>query len=86
MHSGIVVVELKDKNSQFQQWKSFTDAIESKIASAGKAIERLAENVWLVNFQKSPSVLAWIVVTAERNDLTYKILQFDGEPQWLPVA
>ncbi|WP_156928815.1 hypothetical protein [Bradyrhizobium sp. th.b2] len=86
MHSAIIQIELPDRSQRGEDWSAFNDSIATKIRGSTKGVERLAENVWQVNFQIAPSALAWLVSTAERNRLSYKILPFAAEPQWLPVS
>ena len=82
MHSAIIVVE---ETSARADWSRFLDEIRKKLVDA-KGVDRLGENVWLVDFQKSPVALAWIVGFADRFGLVYKILPLADAPQWLPVA
>jgi hypothetical protein len=84
MHSALFVAGIPDIN-RYQGWIGFLGAIMPKFRSEENA-KRLSENVWLVNFQKSPSALSWLVTSAERHDIHFGILSFDEEPQWLPVG
>ncbi len=84
MHSALFVAGIPDFN-QHHHWIDFLGAVMTKIRSEENA-KRLSENVWLVNFQKSPSALSWLVTSAERHGIHFGILSFDEEPQWLPVG
>jgi hypothetical protein len=53
---------------------------------AQKGVQRLAENVWLLNFQEHPETLAALIDAAVRHQLPYGILQLDPAPQWLPAS
>ena len=86
MHSAIIHIELPDRSRDIESWSGFNDAVATKLRDSKKGVERLAENVWQVNFQTVPGALAWIVSTAERYGLTYKILPLDAEHRWLPVS
>jgi len=63
-------------------WDAFLADIFSKLRTA-KGVERLAENVWLAEFASEPTSLAWLVVSAEKSHIAYRILQFADAPQWL---
>jgi len=47
---------------------------------------RLAENVWLVNFQENPEPLARLVDAAAQHKLHYGIFQLEAAPQWVPAS
>jgi hypothetical protein len=83
MHSAIVVVRPPEGEAEKVRWQSFASAIGG--LSDNPAVERLADNVWIVNFQQSPQALARLVSAAERNQFSQRILQLDAAPQWLPV-
>ena len=85
MHSAIFVVQVPDQgiDAGRQQWLNYLGAVE---ASDLPAADRLAENVWLVNFEKHPEVLARLIDAAVRQyKLPYRILRLYAAPQWLPV-
>jgi len=82
MHSAIVVVKMPARDRD-GQWDKFTTELDIKVR-ADQGVFRLAENVWLVNFQQSPVGLAWIVGFADRLGFEYGILQLADEPRWLP--
>jgi hypothetical protein len=88
MHTAIIHVEIPDRTtgSGEEEWSAFNDATRTKLSRSQKDVERLAENVWQVNFQNAPAAFAWIVANADRHGLKYKILQLDDAPQWLPVG
>jgi hypothetical protein len=81
MHSAIFVAT---EISQRTDWENFLTIVATKLKDA-RNIERLGENVWLVNFLISPSALAWLIALAEQRGVDYKILQLDAAPQWLPA-
>ena len=83
MHSAIIAVEMPDDPTRIQ-WATFLAAIIK--TNNNKAVLRLGENVWQINFQESPGVLAVIVKAAEDLGRPYKILPLDAEPHWLPVG
>lgn len=84
MHSALFFVNLPDNIHQ-QEWFGFLNDVKLKLQNEKNA-KRLAENVWLVNFQNSPAALSWLVSFAERHGFHYGILQLDAEPQWLPAG
>jgi hypothetical protein len=84
MHSAIVVVKLPEHD---QQWPLFMATVLKETAPPHSELEgaqRLAENVWLVNFQTNPATFARLVDAAVRHRYSYGILPLDAEPQWLP--
>jgi hypothetical protein len=81
MHSAIFVAT---EIPQRTDWENFLTVVATKLKDA-RNIERLSENVWLVNFLISPSALAWLIALADQRGVDYKILQLDAAPQWLPV-
>jgi hypothetical protein len=83
MHSALFVAKIP--GLERHNWAGFLGAVAQHLRDEKSAM-RLAENVWLVNFQASPSALSWLVTSAERHDTTYGILPFVDEPQWLPVG
>ena len=95
MHSALIVVEIPTQHfnaANNQAWLTFIGQVDrltsAKIDPLDKqqGVERLGENVWLVNFRQNPAALARLVGAAENMKLVCKILPFDTEPQWLPVA
>jgi hypothetical protein len=90
MHSAILVVKYPaagDPDAQRQKWQAFLSSVNPEASPIDpKKWDRLGENVWLVNFQKHPQVLARLVDAAVRNGLPYGILPLDAEPQWLPAS
>jgi hypothetical protein len=95
MHSAIVVIEIPEtpyNATSNQAWQMFLATIDRLQARTSdpldkqEGVERLGENVWLVNFLQNPAALARLVETAARAERPYKILQLDAAPQWLPVG
>jgi hypothetical protein len=85
MHSAIVVVRMPlDAYPGRQQWQTFCAAVAS--LDTNDAAKRLGENVWQIAFQKNPGALALLVYSCDRHGLSYGILPFDAEPQWLPAG
>ena len=66
-------------------WAAFTEQIDKKIKPTQDAL-RLAENVWLVNLQASVAPFGWLVASADIHGVSYGILPFEHEPEWLPVG
>ncbi len=94
MHSALIVVEIPEQHfntSSNQAWLTFIGQIDRLTSSKTdpldkqKGVERLGENVWLVNFRQNPAALARLIESARNMQFVYKILQLDAEPQWLPV-
>jgi len=64
-------------------WGEFVMSAYRRIQpSAG--VLRLAENGSLLNLQKPLVPLGHLVSLAESNQVAYRILAFEPEPQWLP--
>jgi hypothetical protein len=82
MHSAIFAVDMPDPDRQ--RWLGFLGLVAPKIERA--AVERIAENVWQVDFQKSPAALAHLIAKADQHDLSYRILPLPTEPQWIAIA
>jgi uncharacterized membrane protein YfbV (UPF0208 family) len=87
MHSAIVVVKMPVDG---QSWQGFRATLkEPQVAAALKDkqnVHRIAENVWLVNFQENQEALIKLVDAAARHQFSYGILQLDDKPQWLPAS
>jgi hypothetical protein len=83
MHSALFVAKIPE--NERQDWAAYLGLIDQKIGK-DKSATRIAENVWIVNFQTSPAALGWLVTSAERQGIPYGILPFDAEPQWLPAG
>jgi hypothetical protein len=89
MHSALFAVEAPADN-QSPAWQNVNglwgQPLRSDQPSAlddKETVQQLAENVWLVNFQMNPAALATLIYGAERFRLSYKILPFEHEPEWL---
>lgn len=81
MHSVLVIIKVTDA----EKWETFLANLEPSIEQA-TGVYRPAENVWLLNLQKSVAPLEWLVSQAEKRGLPYGILQLADEPQWLPAG
>jgi hypothetical protein len=49
-----------------------------------QGVERLSENVWLVNLRIDPLPLILLCNAAHRLGIAFRLLPFDDAPQWLP--
>jgi hypothetical protein len=83
MHSAIFAVDMPPGPDP-QNWVRYLAVVAPKIERA--AVERLAENVWQVDFQKSPAALAHLIAAADQQNLAYRILALAAEPQWIEIA
>jgi hypothetical protein len=81
MHSAIFVC-LPERNADFPQ---FLSIVAAKLKDE-QQFDRLAENVWLVNFQKHPDHLGWLIALCEQRGISYRILPLADAPQWFPVG
>jgi hypothetical protein len=82
MHSAIFVAEYTDAQTDFAQ---FLSTVATKLKDQN-CFDRIAENVWLVNFQMAPGYLGWLIALCERQGISYRILPLADAPQWLPVG
>ena len=80
MKSVIVAAEIPANE---QQWLNFLGA--SGTVPQNEAIERLADNVWQIDFQKSPTAFGRLLHAMRQFGIRGKMLPLDGESQWLPV-
>src|SRR5438105_2978753 len=89
MHSALFVVELPDHEQRWQSFIAEVDRLRTQQTDPlhnMPNVARLAENVWLLNFQMTPEPLARLVSAAVALRLSYGILQLDAAPQWLPAG
>lgn len=80
MKNVIVAVQMPDND---QQWKGFLAA--SGIEPANESTEAIAENVWQIDFEKSPATFARLVHAMKQFGLPGKILPFVDGQKWLQV-
>ena len=83
MHSAIFAVDMPQETER-QRWFRYLGMVAPRIERA--AVEKIAENVWQVDFQKSPAALAHLIAVADQHDLSYQILALPTEPQWIHIA
>lgn len=81
MHSALFVVQISENRGT---WLSFLAKSKAALRPFPN-VSRLAENVWLVNVQESPTPLGYLVCAADVLGVSYGILPFQDAPQWLPV-
>jgi hypothetical protein len=83
MHSALFVAQYLRRDPL--KWGNFL--LQAKVGlQTFPNVSRLAENVWLVNFQESPVPLSLLVCAADAHGVSYGILPFEDEPEWLPVG
>ena len=82
MHSILFVATIPDRG---HDWAEFVELATMKLSHC-EGVVRLAENVWLLNLQKSVAPLGWLVATAEQKAVAYGALPFEHEPEWLPAG
>ena len=84
MQYAIVMVVMPTENHEGRQtWQYFCAKIAKPLSNP--AVEELAMNMWQVNFQHSPAALSQLVAAADEFGFAYRVLPFDGEPQWIRV-
>jgi hypothetical protein len=82
MHSAIVVATFPGgHHSARQQWQGFLAT--AAIPQDDPTVIELAENIWQIDFLRSPGVFARLVYACEQHGIAYRILPFDIEPPWI---
>jgi len=82
MHSAIFVATIpRDKPT----WDLFVVNAQ-RGTKPGPGVQRLGENVWLLNVQASARALGYLVHYAEEQKISYGILPFHDAPKWLPAS
>jgi hypothetical protein len=83
MHSVIFVATMPDQNAD---WSMFLGALAPK-AKRAKGVERLAENVWVINVRcQDASLLGWLISLCDQKGIPFRMLPLERAPEWLPVA
>ena len=81
MHSAMFIATIPP---QKEDWGGFVERATAKLSRC-EGVVRLAENVWLLNLQKSVAPLGWLVASAEQMGVSYGLLPFERAPEWLPA-
>lgn len=82
MHSALFVTEIPKER---QDWGDFLASVDAKLKKE-KGVQRLAENIWLLDVTQSVASLGWLISYAEARGIAYGILPFDDAPRWLPAG
>ena len=82
MHSALFVATMPKERDD--DWEVFLSRVSTK-TKAMTSLVRLAENVWLVDLTKGPGALGYLISFAHEGRMSYGILPFEREPQWLPA-
>jgi hypothetical protein len=85
MKSVLFVARIDPEAPARHDWANFSQDLKEQITQDKNAL-RLAENVWLLNLEKSLSPLGWLISLAEKNSISYGLLPFEKEPIWLPAG
>jgi hypothetical protein len=89
MHSmlfvGTMPTDQMVHSPAWQAWRAFSAYAANRLQQFAD-VERLAENVWMVNMRADPLPLALLVTGAHDHSIGYRLLPFADEPQWLPAA
>ena len=80
MHSMLFVATIPPEK---HVWADFVENTAREPAPA-EGVLQLAENVWLLNLQKSIQPFGRLVYICERFGVSYGLLGFEHEPEWLP--
>ena len=81
MHSALIVVKPPETQAEKQRWQQFASAIAP--LKQNPAVDELADNVWLIDFEQSPLALAQLLSAAHRHQFSQKTLQLPEAPKWL---
>lgn len=86
MHSAFLVIEKPDLSDPDKEtaWTNFQTTL-SGITAKYEQIEKLSENVLLIPVQSALSALGTLIHVAQGNQLSYRVLFLDQEPEWIPV-
>ena len=83
LHSILFVATIpNDRN----QWQTVLNNLDQRAHAPSDAIDLLAENVWLLRLPPALPALGDLISRCTQFGIAYRILPFDGEPQWLPAG
>jgi hypothetical protein len=68
----------------FQSWQGFAGYASNTIQPMS-GVERLGENVWLLNMSIDPLPLCLLGSAARQHGIAFRLLPFPDEPQWIPA-
>lgn len=80
LHSALFVATIPDDRSR---WSNVINNLDRQAHQPSAAIERLADNVWLLRFPEALPALADLISRSTQFGVAYRILPFGAEPQWL---
>lgn len=83
MHAALFVATIPDDASE---WSKFLEFSEAKMRPHNSTFVRVSENAWLLSLRDSAAPLGQLVFFAEQHGISYGILPFEREPQWLPAG
>ncbi|MGO9176111.1 MAG: hypothetical protein ACLQED_08220 [Desulfobaccales bacterium] len=83
MHNALFVARVSGVLPE--KWHNFLTTAKAE-SGTFPGVSRLAENVWIVDFQENPAPLSYLVSAADAHGVHYGILPFEHELQWLPVG
>jgi hypothetical protein len=89
MHSMLFVATAPASGPRYsqipQKWQEFLGYVSNTLPQFS-GVQRIGENVWLVNMRIDPVPLGLLVVGAHQHGIAFRLLPFVDEPQWLPAA
>lgn len=80
MHSIMFVATIPPERHDWQ----FSELSDKRLEQL-EGVARLAENVWLLDLTKTVQAFGRLVYTAEQEAISYALLPFEREPEWLPA-
>lgn len=81
MHSVLFVAA---PSANRAEWAQFQMQLDPRLRQA-EGVAQLAENVWLLNLVQATAPLARLLAAAQQTGVSYGLLPFEREPQWLPA-
>ncbi len=84
MDSALIVIEQPDRSHPHKEtaWTNFQTTL-SGITAKYEQIEKLSENVLMIPLQSALSALGTLIHVAQDNQLSYRVLFLDQEPEWI---
>jgi hypothetical protein len=85
MHSVLLVIEKPDisKADNNQAWLAFQNTL-LEILKSYENTQRLDENSLLINLNSDLPAFCSLINVADTRKLSYRVLFFEEEPQWIP--
>jgi hypothetical protein len=85
MHSILLALDIPDirDDTRIGRWRGLLLDLESR-SKGLEGLDRLAENVWLLDASSALSFLGALIHGAEDIPTNYRALFLDAAPNWIP--